>query len=204
MSTPQKSNSSSSKQKKWRPDVSSEARKLGNNEDDWNLASAGNQLARRTRASTSSAPPIVRPLQLQQEPRQLFDLDDTRGDDNSTALSSLTDDNSALSRSRKPPHTRVIIEVNKVTTMLQKYLSCPKCKAALAVTFPTTCIASGCRLKCLNEMDCDFVVVQAPASSEVPLADDNRALITRSTDYALNVLYVIGFIASGCQTNSKD
>ena len=113
MSTPQKSNSSSSKQKKWRPDVSSEARKLGNNEDDWNLASAGNQLARRTRASTSSAPPIVRPLQLQQEPRQLFDLDDTRGDDNSTALSSLTDDNSALSRSRKPTIKR------RTTTRIQ-------------------------------------------------------------------------------------
>lgn len=187
--TPLKSNSSSSK--KWRPSASTEARRLGNNEGDWNLAtgaaSTTNLSRTRGRRSRLSLPQSL------PQPRQLCNVDD-----DSTALSSLTDDASASSKHRRPPHTRVIIEVNPVTSMLEKYLRCPKCQAALAVTFPTTCLASGCRLKCQNEMDCDFVVVEAPIGSEVPLSDDaGSALITRNTDYALNVLYVIGFISSG-------
>ena len=196
MSTPQRSNSSSSN--KWKPAASIEARKLGNNEADWNLAGSSNLPRTRARLqpSTSTENSCIVP---RTQGRQLL-FDRSCDDSISTGVSSLTDDRSLSSskQSRRPPHTRVIIEVNPVTAMLQKYLRCPKCKAALAVTFPTTCLASGCRLRCVNEIDCDFVVVQSPASSEVPLADDaGSILITRNTDYALNALYVIGFIASG-------
>ena len=204
--TPQKSNSSSRKKRggKWRPGTSTEARKLGNNERDWNLAGAPANLARTRGASSRSV--VVPEQSAAATPRLLFGDEDhvaTRTDgDDSTALSSLTGDASTSTSSKKcskPPHTRVIIEVNPVTAMLQKYLvSCPKCNGSLLVTFPTTCLASGCRLVCTNEMDCTFVVVAAPATSAVPLADDaGSELITRNTDYALNILYVIGFIASG-------
>jgi len=74
----------------------------------------------------------------------------------------------------------------------------PKCTSGLVATFPTCCLATGLRLQCSNEFCC-FVDVQRPTlSADVPLPDDcGSPLIERSTDYAINILYVLGFLTSG-------
>ena len=161
MSTPQKSNASGGK---WKVSSKSEARKLSNREDDWNLA--GNEVRPRTRqrrgtrtTSTSSADaveeivvctPFVPP-----GPRQLF---------TPSTSETMTADSSS-SRFYKPPHMRIIIEVAAAVNLLKSYLTpCPECKATLLLSFPTTCIASGCLIKCDNEF-CTFADVAAPAGS---------------------------------------
>ena len=198
-STPQKSNSS--KRRKWKPDASVEARRLASTENDWNLPGGG-ELS-RTRARAACIVPT---------PRQIFGEDeDSRGDveflddAGSSVASSLTGDDSTSSASKKkrrwfkPPATRVIIEVNPAKELLEKYLSkaCPRCEAPLELTFPSMCIASSIRLSCTNEVLCTFVDLVAPVKSNVPLADDASEGIKRNTDSALNVLYVIAFVASG-------
>ena len=189
MSTPQKSNSSSSR--KWKPSATTEARKLSNNEGDWNLAGGVIDQGRRARTRRVLMRELPSPTR----------TDGCDADDDNSTVSSLTDDSITSKSSRRPPHSRVIIEVNPVAAMLEKHLVCPKCKegGSLAVSFPTTCVASSCRLECQNKMKCTYAVVQKPAlAKSIPLADDaGSALIVRNTDYATNVLYVLGFIACG-------
>ena len=189
MSTPQKSNSSS-RGKKWRPQATKEARRLGNTEADWNLPSV--IASGRTRSQRSTDDSVI------STPRvALFAGVDEAESVSTGGVSSLTTD-SASSKRTRPPQSRVIIEVNPAAALLQKYLkNCPKCESALAITFPTTCIASGCKITCTDEM-CVFADAIKPCGSNVPLAPSSGSVkIKRNTDYALNVLYVIGFIASG-------
>ena len=193
MSTPQKSNSSN--KGKWRPAAANEARRLGNTEGDWNLPGGG-QLPRTRGASSSVCIP---------RPRDLFgdsviDGDGSVGDCQSSAASSLTDSTSTKRKYWKPPATRVIVEVIPVKTLLDKYLTtaCPRCESNLQVTFPTTCVASGCRLECGNKGGCTFADLVSPAGSAIPLAGDaGSEKIKRNTDSALNILYIFSFIASG-------
>ena len=101
------------------------------------------------------------------------------------------------------------MDVDPTILMLETYLTpCPKCGARLKMSFPTVCIASGCRLTCLRygpdkEKDCSFVVNSDPISADIAqrLEEDagggRSAKITRNTDHAANILFVIAFIASG-------
>lgn len=101
MSTPAKNNSSGSKQ--WTPAAGAEARKLGNSESDWNFA-GGSARMRRTRGPK---------LQLNVPPTSPDSCSPcnerlSSTDDDGSALSSLTDDQSAGSESpRKPPQSRI-------------------------------------------------------------------------------------------------
>ena len=44
---------------------------------------------------------------------------------------------------------------------------------------------------------CDFVDMDHPQAADLPYLPDGSALIERSTDYALNIEYVLAFLASG-------
>ena len=192
MATPQKSNSS--RRRKWRAGAETEARRLGNTELDWNLA--GGSLSRtRGGSSAASSSNVFHPSC---EPCDLFGSPSV-----DSAVSSLTDTSTSPAKKKKyckPPETRVIIEVNPVSALLAKHMktSCPNCASGLKVKFTTTCLASSCRLECVNEGGCTYVDLVEPEGSNVPLDEDaGSELITRNTDYALNILYVISFIASG-------
>ena len=153
------------KRKKWRATATAEAKKLSNKEE-WNLPT-GEAVARtrggRSVHSNNSLP--QRDL--------LFAVDATDG--NSTTVSSITDTSSSPRKKKsKPPPTRVIIEVNKAVALLEKHLanSCPRCSSGLALTFPTTCLASSCRLTCKNVGGCTYADLVEPYGSSLPLADD--------------------------------
>ena len=111
------------------------------------------------------------------------------GDDTCSAASSKSN--------KKPPPMRVIVEVNPITRMLEEHLKCPHCNSGLAISFPTTCIASNCRLECKNKSECTYVVLEKAAPAEsVPMGDDTDSR-KRNTNFAANALYVLSFIASG-------
>ena len=203
MATPQKSNSSSKRRTKWRPTANTEARRLANDEDDWKLATgagASGTLS-RTRGGShgssnkkKSSPAIPTPR------RNLFVEADNEQSSVASSITASTMTSSSKKKYSKPAATRVILEVNPVTTLLEKYLAtaCPSCGSALRISFPTTCIASGCRLVCVNEEACTYVDLCAPCGSKVPLAEDaGSEKIRRNTDFGLNALYVIAFVASG-------
>lgn len=197
MSTPRKSNSSSSK---WRPTAGIEARRLGNRESDWNLpggsstAGLSRTRGRRVVASPPTPDNVCLPVAAAQgnsNPTESVDADD---------MSSLTDGSKSPTKEReeKPMHSRVIVEVEPIVSMLRKHLKCPKCRKPLDISFPTKGIASSCKLVCSNVMRCQYSALTSPALTDIPLAAGaGSALIERNSDYAINVTYVLSFIASG-------
>ena len=91
---------------------------------------------------------------------------------------------------------RILVESKPLKLMMERHIFCPKCRGAVVVSFPTVCIASGCRIACTNNM-CDFVDMDRPAAAELPYLPEGSALIERTTDYAVNIQYVLAFLASG-------
>ena len=73
------------------------------------------------------------------------------------------------------------MEVAGLKEILEDHIRCPDCGSGVNVSFPTVCIASGCKLVCSNGM-CQFVPVKRPAAAGVPLKEDSgSALIERIT-----------------------
>ena len=97
---------------------------------------------------------------------------------------------------KKPPATRLLMEAPLMKAMIERHTFCPKCNAAVTVSFPTVCIASGCRIQCSDAM-CNFVDTERPATAAVPLPIGSSPLYERITDYAANIQWVLAFMASG-------
>ena len=147
--------------------------------------------------------PRPRELFVRSTPDDVVVMHDEDLDVASSAASSLTNSTSSKSSSRKkytkPPATRMILEAKPMKNLLSKYLknACPACGSELLISFPTTCIATSICLDCSNEVRCKYVDLVAPATSNIPLADDASEKIKRNTDSAINILYVLSFISSG-------
>jgi hypothetical protein len=73
---------------------------------------------------------------------------------------------------------------------------CPKCrKKSAGVSLPTICLATSLSLTC-ETVGCDFFY-DSEAPAETSLHVDLKDGFERSTDYAVNALYVLGFISMG-------
>lgn len=119
---------------------------------------------------------------------------------NSTAVSSLTDDGGSSSSPRKkPPHSCIMLEVLPLTRMPEKHLlvKCPECEADMTVSFPTLCLATSTRLECSNKGNCTHVALEKPETTDDVFVDETDQLRTQNSDFALNVLFVLSFTASG-------
>jgi len=96
-----------------------------------------------------------------------------------------------------PTAGRIILEKDKIKGIMERNIACPLCKSSVTVFFPTVCLASACRIECNNKM-CSYVDIERPAGADVPLPEDSgSALIERNADYAVNILFVLGFMSSG-------
>ena len=124
-------------------------------------------------------------------------------EDNGSAVSSLTGDSASLSGREQAPgeqqSTRFIGETAGSITMMEKFMVCPlcTCKVSVSITSKGYGLATVTRIQCTDKT-CTFVYVDKPAPAEVPLPDDaGSEKIKRNTDHAINVLYMLGFMASG-------
>ena len=94
----------------------------------------------------------------------------------------------------KPTHTRVILEVSQLEQVFQNF-PCPECGGDLELTLQTVCIATHIQFSC-NNKECSYV-----SSNDKPctttMHSEDRGDYERMTDYAINVLYVLGFISMG-------
>jgi len=93
-------------------------------------------------------------------------------------------------------HTRATFEVAAVRS-LEDHLVCPKCQSSIQIEMPTVGIASGLRLKCRNDF-CSFLDIKRPQSTnfDLPLTAGSP-LTTRTTDFAVNMLFVLSMTCSG-------
>ena len=204
------SDSEATKSSTWAPSASIEAKKLRSKQDatPWNIAGTGSPVKGRTRgkkvvlfrpATPDNDGLLCSPCPGRKKKdtgrKRLFSPSST--DDNS-AVSSLTGGSSSRSED-KAPSTRFIGETSAMIKMMEEFMVCPLCNDKVSVTM--TCIGSGIatftRLQCTDKT-CSFVHVDTPLSANVPLtADSGSEKIKRNTDFAVNVLYVLGLMASG-------
>lgn len=196
------------KKEKWQSSFITEQRKLSPVEAGWKLAGSakitsrtrGGQAKREDVVVEAPSPPPRTAEDEDNEPPAPGDEDDI---DNSTAVSGLTATSSSQQSGKgiKPPNSRVIVDVEPVTKMLETHLMpCPHCGARLKISFPTVCIASGCLIRCSH---CQFDVVSPATKATLNLPDRLQSGrrtprgVERNTDFAANIIFVLSFVASG-------
>jgi hypothetical protein len=95
----------------------------------------------------------------------------------------------------KPDANRVIIEVDPFLETLEKHCRCPDCNGPMNAEVKRLCLASTFVLTCANKT-CTYVHVNWPSGAIVRSSPDARSR-ERSTDSAINILYVLGFLSVG-------
>ena len=98
----------------------------------------------------------------------------------------------------KVPNTRVILDVAHAKGTMEDYMvPCPLCHSKLTVSFPSLCLATSIRIQCSNDV-CTFVDVQkSPSRANVELSENESPNKERNIDFAVNVVYILGFLTSG-------
>jgi len=116
-----------------------------------------------------------------------------------TTASTLTADTAATPPRGKTAslmHTRGTFEVQAIRS-LELHLACPNCRSSIEVETPTAGIASGLRLKCRNDF-CTFLHSKRPQATDFDLpASAGSPLVTRTTDFSVNILFVLSMLCSG-------
>jgi hypothetical protein len=179
-----------------------ERRRLSPEEDDWNLVRGSSSTLSRTRGNGQGRPNLD---QGGREP-DFVDVADASTNDGTTT-SSLTQDEEeeaapaidasagAIVVAKKPTHTRVILEVAHLEEAFQNY-GCPECGEYLELKLRTVCIATSIELIC-NNKECSSYVCQFGRPSPTTIHDDQVRSYERMTDYAVNVIYALGFVSVG-------
>jgi len=92
--------------------------------------------------------------------------------------------------------SRVLLEVDPLLDFIQRNCKCAKCGGGVALEEVTITLATSLKLHCLDQKECGFIdYMNKPAGADVDVGcKDNRE---RMTDYAVNVLYVLGLMSSG-------
>jgi hypothetical protein len=95
----------------------------------------------------------------------------------------------------KPPAANLIVESKALTETIERNCICSQCSGPVSASFKTITLATTITISCMDAEGCGHVFNSAaPASAKVDDHDDDYK---RNTDYAINVLYVLGFISCG-------
>jgi hypothetical protein len=175
-----------------------ESKRLSSNEEDWKLnGHAVVVMASRTRgggSATTSEESVAQSMNSEVSELSTVtattngssESDDKAGEEEASSPAKEKE------RPPKPPHTRVMLETEQLMKVFEK-LGCPECGHPIELNLRTVCIATSIGMQCSK---CAFFVhpeQPAPTSMHDDLDDD----YVRTTDYAVNVLYVLGFISMG-------
>jgi hypothetical protein len=156
---------------------------------DWNLT-RGTTIT-RTRGIRKQLAPIV----LAEEPsavdEELFD------EQEATAAEPAEEEEPSANKRRKiikPNSNRVILEVEQVDDAMNN-VACRDCGSNVKATLRTVCLATTICIECTNDY-CGYISEpKDPATTTIHMAQKDG--FERSTDYGINVLYVLGFISMG-------
>jgi len=180
---------------RWQATSTAESRKLSYKESDWNLSSTS-IVTTRTRHGGKGRPNLKRKDALgsssseseddSYEPNKSDDDDDI-SEDEAEELEPET--------SRKPPATRVILEVGPLKQFVDELCKCHGCNGPLDIETQTTCVASHVKATCLDP-SCGFILHGNPPASTT-MHEKNNDNHNRNTDHAVNALCVLGMICNG-------
>jgi hypothetical protein len=160
-------------------------------EDDWKLPADGTRLS-RTRGGGLGRPSLERAslghVDTADEDSD-EDIDDESLEDEAPETAP-----APVATTGKPTHTRVMLEVAHLQDAFANY-PCPSCSEPVEMKLRTMCIATSIEFKCHNK-DCAYTCDLARPITTTIHADDRHAH-PKMTDYAINVLFVLGFISVG-------
>jgi hypothetical protein len=166
--------------------TTNEGSRLRSKETDWKLPGDGNTATRTRGGGKRKERPIHPPSSSSSDEEWEYEGDEEEDED---------DEEEMMLLQRKPLHQRVILEVKHVEEALVKFSKCPECGGVLHVTLNTICITTSIIMSCKNS-DCEFVTFK-PRGQCAQTSIHETDNFERMTDYALNVLYVLGFISMG-------
>jgi hypothetical protein len=95
----------------------------------------------------------------------------------------------------KPEATRAIVDLNPMMQTFDKHCRCPECDRKLITSMKMVYIASRFILTCSNP-SCGYIYYSNPPA-EATIGDQDAPMHERSTDYAVNVLWVLSFMSVG-------
>jgi hypothetical protein len=176
-----------------------ESRRLALEEDDWNLLVGSSTGAPLTRTRGGGRPVVeeVVVVDEEQESATATVADEEESTEPDESMEEEEETPTAVARrrkSKKPPHSRVILQVSQLEQAFQHY-PCPECEEYLELKLRTVCIATTIELIC-NNKDCSYVC-NFDEPTKTTMHEDDPHHYERMTDYAINVLYVLGFISVG-------
>jgi len=180
---------------RWRANQSIESRKLSYHESDWRLP--GSSLpTTRTRHGGQGRPNLNR----KSDADELESVDDDQSktsDTDETEVDDLSEEEAdkQTPNNRKPPATRVILEVGSLIKIMDELCQCQDCGGPLEIEIKTTCVASHVKAMCKDPV-CGYILHSEPPAPTT-IHESNNDNYNRNTDYAINVLYVLGMICNG-------
>jgi hypothetical protein len=173
---------------------------LSSKEDDWRLSGTShNPVTTRTRHGGKGRPNISTRKKQFNEPESSSDSEEDNeelieiaGPPEADIEEDVDDESDA---STKPPPTRAIFELDGLMESLEKHCRCPECHGPLKPSMKSNYLASRLILTCTNQECCYIHSSKQPTKAKIGAAD--LPSHDRSTDYAINVLFVLAFISMG-------
>jgi hypothetical protein len=196
--------------------ISAQRGKLKPKEVDWKLpGSDGPPVLTRTRHGGSGRPNLDRFVEVEdssasEAEAEAEQLDEAEAPEEAAAVEDIDvqeevlddgndDEESDDDDCKKPSATRVIVEVDPLIELIENNCRCPDCEGKLKASLRTVCLASSLTLSCNNEY-CGYIdSMRTPATADMNLTQKTHRQDgkERMSDYAMNVLYVIGFLSCG-------
>jgi hypothetical protein len=198
----------------WKASQDAERSKLGSKDSDWkNLAGLSPSLkTTRTRNGGNGRPDLkkrMRLINLLQDSSSSSsssasvssgsgsesDWNACSDEDSYCSSDEAADEIQLVKETTKPPATRVILEVDALTKAFEANAICQECAGSVSLDVNTMCLASSLVVTCDN-VNCGYVFHgEQPAPTKVH--EETLDKRERSTDYAVNVLYVTAFLSMG-------
>ena len=96
----------------------------------------------------------------------------------------------------EPIFQRLLLEQEPLREFMECNMRCVKCRGFMAIIFDTCTLATKLSAHCKNKR-CSYIDYCAPPQAASVRLPDGAIRTERNTDYAVNVLYVLGFIGCG-------
>jgi hypothetical protein len=186
-----------------KPSVAFQNSMLACKEDDWRLPGTfNNVVTTRTRHGGKGRPQLSTRKKMFNEPESSESEEEDEDEENEELIEiagppegGMEDDEEEENKPTKPKPTRAIFELDGLMETLESHCRCPQCCGPMMPSTKSICLASRLILTC-TDSECGYVH-ESKAPIEATIGSSDGPSRDRSTDYAINVLYVLGFISMG-------
>jgi hypothetical protein len=164
-----------------------EASKLAHKKTDWNLPGSGGMTESRTRKNPKKNRQYKDSSESSNSEGSFEDVSSTNSDGDEDDIDGAEEEEVEC--------MGVIVEVDSLQNLIKRNTKCPECGGKIQMLNETVTLATSWRLECLSK-ECSFIdYADSLAAARLPHINEDGH--QRSTNFAVNALYVLGVIANG-------